>query len=93
MVKKVLSTIPEEDVMEFTSMSARALDYREGDLIGKVIFIAEADGSDEVEYAIRIAMSEGKLIRAYTIKDEKTGEMKNVEKVTNIRCAFVLTKI
>lgn len=91
MVKKVLSTVPEEDVLEFTSMSARSLDYRDGDLIGKVIFIAEADGSDEVEYAIRIAMSEGKLIRGYTIKDEATGEMKNVEKVTLVKSAFVLT--
>jgi hypothetical protein len=91
MVKKVLSTVPEEDVLEFTSMSARSLDYREDDLIDKVIFIAEADGSEEVEYTIRIAMSEGKLIRGYTIKDEDTGDLRNVEKTTKVKSCFVLT--
>ena len=92
LVKKVLSTVPEEDVLQFTSMSGHALDYRD-DLIGKVVFIAEMDGvqSDEIEYAVRIAMSEGKLIRGYTIKDEDTGEMKNVEKVTEVRSCFVMT--
>lgn len=91
MVKKVLSTVPEEDVLEFTSMSARSLDYRDDDLINKVIFIAEADGSEEVEYTIRIAMSEGKLIRGYTIKDEDTGDLRNVEKTTKVKSCFVLT--
>ena len=93
LVKKVLATVPDEDVLQFTSLSAHSLDYRDGDLIGKVVFIAELDGvqSDEIEYAVRIAMSEGKLIRGYTIKDEDTGEMKNVEKVTEVRSAFVMS--
>lgn len=91
LVKKVLSTVPEEDVLEFSSMTANSLYYRDTNLIGKVIFIAEYDGADDVEYAVRLAMSEGKLIRGYTIKDENTGEMRNIEKVTEIRSSFVLT--
>ncbi len=91
LVKKILTTIPKEEVLEFTSMSTHSLDYRDSDLIGKVLFIAEMDGSDEVEYALRIAMSEGKLIRAFTIKDPVTGELKNAEKAIEVKSAFVLT--
>ncbi len=91
LVKTILKTVPEEDILEFTSMTARALDYRDGDLIDKIIFIAEFDGADEITYSIRVAQSEGKLIRSYATKDEETGEMRNVEKTVEVKSMFVLT--
>lgn len=91
LVKKVISTVPPEDVYEFTSMTARSLDYREDDLIGKVISISELNGTEEVEHTLRVAQSEGRLMRAYTIKDENTGNMRNVEKSIIIRSSFVIT--
>ena len=91
LVQSVLTTLPENVVMEFTSLSAHALDYRDEDIIGKVIFIAEYDGAQEVEYIVRVAQSEGKITRGYTIKDENTGDLKNVEKTIKIQSAFVIT--
>jgi hypothetical protein len=91
LVKTVIKTIPEEDVLEFSSMTARSLDYRDGDLIDKVIFIAEFDGADEISYSIRVAQSEGRLTRATTIKDPETGEMRNFEKTIEVKSMFVLT--
>jgi len=91
LVKNILLTIPDQDVLEFTSLSSHALEYRDGDIIGKVIAIAELDGAEDVEYIIRVAQSEGKIIRAYTIKDESTGDLRNVEKTINIQSAFVIT--
>ena len=91
LVKKVLSTIPNEDVFEFTSMTARSLDYRDDDMIGKVISISELNGSEEVAHTLRVAQSEQRLNRAYTIKDEVTGNMRNVEKSIVIKSSFVIT--
>lgn len=93
LMKTVLKTVPEEDVLEFSSMSARALDYRDGDLIGKVISIAELDGiqSEELEYSIRTAQSEGKLVRSFAIRDDSTGDMKVIEKAIQVRSVFLMT--
>lgn len=91
LVKKVISTVPEEDVMEYTSMTARALDYRDEDLIGKVISISELNGTDEIDHTLRVAQSEQRLMRAYTIKDEVTGNMRNIERSIIIKSTFIIT--
>lgn len=91
LVKKVISTIPEEDIFEFTSLTARALDYREEDIIGKVISISELSGTEEISHTLRVAQSEQRLNRAYTVKDEVTGNFKNIERSIIIKASFVIT--
>jgi len=92
LVKKVLSTVPEEEVLEYSSLSSRALDYRpENDLVGKVISIAEYEGAADIEYTIRTAQSEGKITRGYTIRDEETGELKNAVSTVECKSVFIIT--
>jgi len=92
LVKRVLSTVPEEEVLEYSSLSSRALDYRpENDLIGKVISIAEYEGAADIEYTIRTAQSEGKITRGYTIRDEETGELKNAVSTVECKSVFIIT--
>lgn len=92
LVKKVLSTVPEEDVLEYSSLSSRAFDYRpENELVGKVISIAEYEGTVDIEYTIRTAQSEGKITRGYTVRDETTGELKNAESTVECRSVFIIT--
>lgn len=91
LVKKVISTMPDEDVLEFTSMTARALDYREDDLINKIISISELNGTEEIDHTLRVAQSEQRLMRAYTVKDEVTGNMKNIERSIVIKSTFIIT--
>jgi len=92
LVKRVLATLPEDEVIEFSALSARALDYQGDRLKGKVIFISEmAALSEEIEYTLRIAMSEGKLQRGHVIRNEQTGEMEGVARTIEINSAFVIT--
>jgi len=95
MVKAVLSTIPDDEVLEFSSLTARSLEYADNDmLVGKVVSIAEMDGfsnDQDVEYIVRTAMSEGKLNRAHTEKNYETGELETVTRVVPVKSVFVLT--
>ncbi len=91
LVKKVLSTVPDNDVIEYSSMSARSLDYLDHDLIGKVCFISEHEGSEEVDYTLRIAMSEGKLQRCYASRDDVTGKMRSLKNTVEIKSVFIIT--
>ena len=92
LVKKVLSTVPEDEVIEFSSLTARALDYQGDNLNGKVIFLSEMAGmSEEVEYTIRICMSEQRLQRGHVIKDEVTGQMQSVAYPIEVKSVFVIT--
>jgi hypothetical protein len=92
LVKKVLSTLPEDETIEFSSLTARALDYQGENLNGKVIFLSEMAGiSEEVEYTIRICMSEQRLQRGHVIKDEVTGQMTSVANPIEVKSVFAIT--
>jgi hypothetical protein len=87
----VLETIPPEDVMIFTSMSANALSFRDDDILNRVVFFEEYEGASEIDYVLRIALSEGVVTRSTVIKDESTGELRTIEKSIRINSSFVLT--
>ncbi len=92
LIKRVLATLPEDEVIEFSSLTARALDYQGDNLNGKVIFISEmAALNEEIEYTLRIAMSEGRLQRGHVIKNEMTGELESVARPIEIKSVFAIT--
>lgn len=70
----VLSLVPPEDVVKFSSMTGQALFYLDDiDLQHKILAIAEEEGAANADYAIKLLMSDGKLVIASTMKDPKTG--------------------
>ena len=73
--------------------SARALDYLEINLEGKILLLTEMAGGQSAQYSLRITMDpESDELRIFTvIKDEKTNEQKTVEKVTKGSPVFVST--
>jgi len=80
-VKNVLKFLPEEDIIDFTRLTAQAL-YYSGQLNfrNKILYIYEREGSEASNYSIRSLQSEGKLKLGIPIKNPKTGniEMKYI---------------
>jgi hypothetical protein len=72
----VLSLCPEEDLMKFTTLTERALFYKEpGSLKHKVMALAEEAGAEDAAYAIRNLISSKELTIEATVKDHLTGRM------------------
>lgn len=72
----VLSLCPEEDLMKFTSITERALFYKESkSLQHKVMALAEEAGGEDAGYAIRNLISSKELTIEATVKDPMTGKM------------------
>jgi len=76
LVETVRRLMPEEDVISVTSLSDQALNYiPDGGLVHKFLILGEAVHSDIIEHQIRDMLSDHKLSRMVTVKDEKTGKM------------------
>jgi hypothetical protein len=72
----VQKLIPEDEIMEITSVSDQAFNYvAEGGLLNKFLILGEAVHSEIVEHQIRDMLSSKKLNRLVTVKDKTTGEM------------------
>lgn len=73
--------------------SAKALDYLETNLEGKILLLKEMAGGQSAQYSLRITMDpESDELRILTvIKDEKTNEQKTVTKITFGTPVFVST--
>ena len=74
----VLAFMPPEDVIEFTTLSEKALFFLPDDLAHKVFSMAEAAGSKEQDlqdYLIREIISSGSIKHIVTVKDPNTGLM------------------
>ena len=73
--------------------SAKALDYLETNLEGKILLLTEMAGGESAQYSLRITMDpESDELRILTvIKDEKTNEQKTVTKITLGTPVFVST--
>jgi DNA primase len=80
LVDTVKKLMPPEDVIDVTSLSDQALNYM-GDLEHKFMSLSEAVHKDVIEHQLREMVSNKKLSRLVTKKDEKTGTMK-AEQVT-----------
>lgn len=67
---------PPEDVVKLTSLSGKALFYKEEmSLKHKVLALEEGAGAEEASYAIRNLISSGQLIVEAAIKDPATGKI------------------
>ena len=76
LVDTVKRLMPEEDILSVTSLSDQALNYiPDGGLVHKFLILGEAVHSDIIEHQIRDMLSDHRLSRIVTVKDEKTGKM------------------
>lgn len=76
----VLSLCPPEDLVKVTSLTERALFYKdELSLKHKVLALEEAAGADDAAYAIRNLISQKVLTIESTIKDPLTGRLTTME--------------
>ena len=67
---------PPEDVVKLTSLSGKALFYKEEmSLKHKVLALEEGAGAEEASYAIRNLISSGQLIVEAAIKDPASGKI------------------
>ncbi len=75
-----LAFCPPENVVKLTSLSGKALFYKdEFSLKHKILALEEGDGAEDASYAIRNLISAGVLIIESTIKDFLTGRMTTME--------------
>ncbi len=76
----VLAFCPPEDLVKLTSLSGKALFYKEqSSLKHKVLALEEGDGAQDASYAIRNLISAGELVSESTIKDLATGRLVTME--------------
>jgi len=72
--------VPPEDLVKFTSLSGKALFYKDRlSLKHKVLALEEGDGAEEASYAIRNLISAGELVIESTIKDIGSGRLTTME--------------
>jgi hypothetical protein len=75
-----LAFCPPEDVVKLTSLTGKALFYKdETSLKHKVLALEEGAGAEEAGYAIRNLISAGELVIEATIKDLVTGKLTTME--------------
>jgi len=83
---------PPEDLVKLTSLSGKALFYKEGSsLKNKVLALEECDGVEEAMYALRNLISAGELVSESTIKDPATGRLTTMENRVEGPTAVFLT--
>jgi hypothetical protein len=88
--KQVTAFFPDEGVISFTSMSERALIYREDDYDHKILSMGEASGAEEQslqDYFLRELMSAGQI--RYDMVDKYTMRTKTI--IKNGPVAFMVT--
>lgn len=92
LASQVLKLFPDEDIKNFTEVSAKSLFYMgEDELTHKILIIFERQGSRASDYSIRSLQSEDKLQLAVTVRDPKTGDFKTLEKTVKGPVSYVET--
>jgi len=72
----LLKLCPDEDLVKLTSLSDRALFYKDADsLKHKVLAVEEVAGAEGAHYAIRNLISAKKLVIETTVKNPMTGQL------------------
>ncbi len=73
LVSSVSQFFPEEDILEFTALTPKALFHRKDNIKHKALIVYERSGAEESDYSIRTLQSEKKLIFSTPVKDPLTG--------------------
>ena len=88
----ILAFVPEEDKVKYTAITGQSLFYlEENALVHKVLAIAEDEGAERANYAIKTMQSEKNLTIASTGKDPATGKMQTQEYQVKGPIAIMLT--
>jgi DNA primase len=84
---------PPEDLIKLTSLSGKALFYKEEtSLKHKVLALEEGEGMAEATYALRNLVSAGELVIEATIKDPISGKLKTMaNRVEGPTAVFITT--
>lgn len=80
LTETILRLFPEDDVLNFSFITPKALVYRDQDLNHKILYIVEHSGSEGADYSIRTLLSEGELSSMSAVKNEATGNFETKEK-------------
>jgi len=88
-----LSFVPPEDLVKLTSLSGKALFYKDRlSLKHKVLALEEGDGAEDATYAIRNLISAGELVIESAIKDLATGRLTTMQnRVEGPSSVFITT--
>jgi hypothetical protein len=90
--QSVMRLIPEEGYHFITRATANAFFHLPEDgLQHKIVYINEIQGSEQADYSIRTAQSEGDLILMMPIKDPNTGNMETITKRVKGPVGFLIT--
>ncbi|MGE5581095.1 MAG: CHC2 zinc finger domain-containing protein [Bacillota bacterium] len=88
----ILSFVPEEDRVKYTAITGQSLFYlEENALVHKVLAIAEDEGAERANYAIKTMQSDKNLTIASTGKDPVSGKMRTQEYQVKGPIAIMLT--
>jgi len=75
---KIMSLIPQDEVIDITNLSAKALFYHdEHALEHKLIRICERKGCNSADYSIRNLISEPYITSCTVVPDKETGKFRN----------------
>ena len=83
--------IPENDVIDFHTLSKQALQYMGDKLLNKFMVMGEASHDDNIENQLRQILSGHKLSRYVVVKNEKTGELTTEQVLVRAVVASVIT--
>ena len=80
LMEAVLSFVPEEERIKYSSTTGQSLFYMgETNIKNKILAIVEEEGIERTRYALKLLQSEGELSVASTGKDPVTGELTTKE--------------
>ena len=91
LVDTVAKLIPENEVIEFHTLSQQALQYMGEKLLHKFMTMGESSHDKDIENQLRQILSGHKLSRYVVVKNEKTGEMTTEQVLVHAVVASVLT--
>jgi len=91
LVDTVTAFFPEEDIYQYTKITANVLYYTRKDFKHKMLVIMEGSGSEESDYSIRSFISEGSLRVSCTVKNQNTGHFEEMDKVVEGPMGYIET--
>jgi hypothetical protein len=91
LVETVAKLIPENEVIDFNTVSKQALQYMGDRLLNKFMIMGEATHDPDIEHQIREILSGHKLSRYVVVKNEKTGEMTTEKFLVKANVSSALT--